>query len=107
MSDTYFDLPSRMEESFPEIDSDIVTELLENNEEYAEIHQQISALKRQFPCIVQVMDSQDELHLTAEEHAAFSKYLRLLRKLDDMERQQIYFRGHTDAVAYLRKIKAI
>ena len=107
MSDTYFDLPSRMEDSFPEIDSDIVTDLRENNEEYAEIHQQISVLKRQFPCIVQVMDDKAEVHLTTEEHAAFSRYLRLSRKLEDMERLQIYFRGHTDAVAYLKKIEAI
>lgn len=107
MSDTYFDLPSRMEDSFPEIDSDIVTDLRENNEEYAEIHQQISELKRQFPCIAQIMDGQDELHLNEEEHTAFSKYLRLSRKLEDMERLQLYFRGHTDAVAYLKKIKAI
>lgn len=107
MSDTYFDLPSRIEDSFPGIDSDIVTDLRESNEDYAEIHQQISELKRQFPCIAQVMDCQEELHLTAEEHAAFSKYLRLSRKLEDMERLQLYFRGHTDAVAYLKKIKAI
>ena len=30
-----------------------------------------------------------------------------LRKLGDMERLQFYFRGHTDAVAYLKKINAI
>ena len=107
MSDTYFDLPSRMEDSFPEIDSDIVVDLRENNEDYAEIHQQISELKRQFPCIAQVMECQDELHLAAEEHVALSKYLRLSRKLEDMERLQLYLRGHTDAVAYLKKIKVI
>lgn len=107
MSDTYFDLPSRMEDSFPEIDSDIVVDLRENNEDYAEIHQQISELKKQFPCIAQVMDNKVEVHLTTEEHVAFSKYLRLSRKLEDMERLQLYFRGHTDAVAYLKKIKAI
>lgn len=48
MSDTYFDLPSRLEDSFPEIDSDIVTDLRKNNEEYAEIQQQISELKNSF-----------------------------------------------------------
>lgn len=37
MSDTYFDLPSRLENSFPEIDSDIVTDLRKTSEEYAEI----------------------------------------------------------------------
>ena len=84
-----------------------MTDLRENNEEYTEIHQQIAELKRQFSCIAQVMDNQDELHLTAEEHTAFAKYLRLLRKLEDMEHLQLYFRGHTDAVAYLKKIKAI
>ena len=107
MSNTYFGLPSRMEDSFPEIDSDIVTDLRENNEDYAEIHQKISELKRQFPCIAQVMDDKTEVHLTTEEHAVFSKYLRLSRKLEDMERLQLYFRGHMDAVAYLKKIKAI
>ncbi|MBR9938022.1 hypothetical protein KE513_11005 [Oscillospiraceae bacterium Marseille-Q3528] len=45
--------------------------------------------------------------MTAKEHAAFTQYLHLVRQRDDMERQQIYFRGHTDAVAYLKKIKTI
>ena len=54
-----------------------------------------------------LLDGSDEISLTAEEHAAFVQYLHLVRERDDMERQKIYFRGHTDAVAYLRKIKAI
>ena len=49
MSDTYFDLPSRLEDSFPEIDSDIVTDLRKTSEEYANIQQQISDLKKRFP----------------------------------------------------------
>ena len=107
MSDTYFDLPSRLEDSFSEIDSDIVTDLRKTSEEYAEIQQQISDLKKRFPCIMKVMEDKGEIQLTTEEHAAFVQCLRLLRKLDDMERLQLYFRGHTDAVAYLKKIKAI
>ena len=107
MSDTYFDLPSRLEDSFSEIDSDIVTDLRKTSEEYADIQQQISDLKKRFPCIMKVMEDKGEIQLTTEEHAAFVQCLRLLRKLDDMERLQLYFRGHTDAVAYLKKIKAI
>ena len=105
MSDTYFDLPSRLEDSFPEIDSDIVTDLRKNNEEYAEIQQQISELKKQFPCIMNVMEEKGEIHLTAEEHAAFVQCLRLQRKLDDMERLQLYFRGHTTRWPISRKSK--
>ena len=43
----------------------------------------------------------------AEEHEAYLAYIGLMRQMEDMERLQIYFRGHTDAVAYLKKIKAI
>ena len=89
MSDTYFDLPSRLEDSFPEIDSDIVTDLRKTSEEYDEIQQQISDLKKRFPCIMKVMEDKGEIHLTAEEHAAFVQCLRLSRKLDDMERLQL------------------
>lgn len=90
-----------------EIDSDIVTDLRKTSEEYDEIQQQISDLKKRFPCIMKVMEDKGEIHLTIEEQAAFVQCLRLLRQLDDMEHLQLYFRGHTDAVAYFKKIKAI
>lgn len=48
-----------------------------------------------------------EIRMTAEEHRAYMDYLNLARQMEDMERQHIYFRGHTDAVTYLKKIKAI
>ena len=78
---------------------------VKTSEEYADIQQQGSDLKKQFPCIMKVMEDKGEIQLTTEEHAAFVQCLRLLRKLDDMERLQLYFRGHTDAVAYLKKSK--
>lgn len=107
MDDTYFNLASRLEDAFPEIDSDIVTDLRENSENYVDLQQKISDLQQQYPLIMEVMEGSGEIHLSAEEHDAFVQFLRLRRKLDDMEREQIYFRGHTDAIAYLRKIKAL
>ena len=41
--------------------------------------------------------------LNAEEHAAFVYYLWLSQKPDNMECLQFCFRGHADAVAYLKK----
>lgn len=107
MDDTYFDLASRLEDTFPEIDSDIVTDLRENSEDYADLQQQISDLQQQYPLIMEVMEGNGEVHLSAKEHDAFTQFLRLRRELDDMEREQLYFRGHSDAIAYLRKIKAL
>ena len=107
MSETYLDLPTRLEEDFPEIDNDIMMDLRENSEEYSELYQQISDLKQQNPFLAKLLQGSEEIRLTAEEHTIFVEYLHLMRQRDDMERQQLYFRGHTDAVAYLKKIKAI
>lgn len=107
MSDTYFDLPKRLEEAFAEIDNDIIVNFRNTNEKYAGLQKQLSKMKQKNPFIDKILKDNDEVHLTAEEHMALAKYFRLYREVDDMERLQIYFRGHTDAVAYLKKLKAI
>lgn len=107
MRDTYLDLPTRIEDGFAEIDSDIMIDLRDTNEEYADLQEQLSNLKQQHPFIDKVMEGEGEIHLSGEEHAVLLRYLHLYRKMDDMERLHIYFRGQTDAVAYLKKIKAI
>ena len=101
MSDSYFDLPSRIEDDFAEIDSDIVMDLQNTNEDYAELSDRMDQLRAQCPVIDRLGEDDGEIHMTAEEHRG------LVRQMEDMERQHIYFRGHTDAVAYLKKIKAI
>lgn len=107
MRDTYLDLPSRIKDGFAEIDSDIMLDLRDTNEEYADLQEQISNLKQQHPFIDKVMEGDGEIHLTDEEHAVLLRYLHLYRKMDNMERLHIYFRGQTDAVAYLKIIKII
>ena len=107
MSDSYFDLPSRIEDAFAEIDSDIVMDLLNTDEDYAALSDRMDKLKTQYPVIDKVNEDSGEIRMTAEEHRAYVDYLNLARQMEDMERQHIYFRGHTDAVAYLKKIKAI
>ena len=107
MSDSFFDLPSRMADDFAEIDSDIVVDLLNSNEEYAELSEQMSVMRKQHPFILKLDEGDGAITLSAAEHEAYLAYIGLMRQMEDMERLQIYFRGHTDAVAYLKKIKAI
>lgn len=107
MSDTYFDLASRLEDTFSEIENDIITNYRKENEEYANLQSCVSEMKRQHSFIAKIMDGSGEIYLTADEHAVLAEYLRLKFKRDDMERLQIYFRGHTDAFAYLKKIKML
>ena len=105
MSDNYFDLPSRIEDAFAEIDSDIVMDLLNTDEDYAGLSDRMDKLKTQYPVIDKMNEDSGEIRMTAEEHRAYVNYLNLVRQMEDMERQHIYFRGHTDAVAYLKKSK--
>ena len=107
VSDNYFDLPSRIEDAFAEIDSDIVMDLLNTDEDYAGLSDRLDKLNSQYPVIDKMNEDSGEIRVTADEHRAYVDYLNLARQMEDMERQHIYFRGHTDAVAYLKEIKAI
>ena len=96
MSDSYFALPSRIEDAFAEIDSDIVMDLLNTDEDYAALSDRMDKLKTQYPVIDKMNESSGEIRMTAEEHRAYVDYLNLARQMEDMERQHIYFRRHTD-----------
>ena len=109
MSDnsSYTDLAQRIEESFAEIEDDAIANFKETDEEYYALYQQISKLKTSHPFIGKIMDGSSEISLTAEEHEILTEYFRLRFRLDDMERRQLYFRGHTDCISYLKKVGAL
>lgn len=71
------------------------------------LFEQLTELRKKNPIIEKLLETDGELHISAEERVALREAYRLQHKLEDMERQQIYFRGHTDAVAYLKKIGVI
>ena len=109
MSDnsSYADLAKRIEESFAEIEDETITDFRKTDEEYSSLYRQISKLKTDYPFISKVMGSNSGISLTAKEHNVLIEYFRLQFRLDDMERQRLYFRGHTDCISYLKKVGAL
>ena len=107
MSEFYPDLPDRLKMSFSEIDSDIVVDLRKTDAEYAALYRELAEIKQQHPFIDTILEGEGAITLSAGEHAALSQAVRLMRKLESMERRHIYFRGHTDAYAYLKEIGAL
>ena len=109
MSDnsSYTDLAQRIEESFAEIEDEAIFDFRETDEEYNALYQQILRLKENNPFIRKVIDGNGEISLSAEEHRVLTEYFRLRFRLDDMERQRLYFRGHTDCISYLKKVGAL
>lgn len=106
-SSSYLDLSDRIADSFDEIENDITVDLRKTNEEYSSLYQNIAELKAKHAFIDKVMEGDGELSLSAEEHAVLTKFFRLQFQLESMERQHIYFRGHTDCYSYLKKVGAL
>jgi hypothetical protein len=105
-NDTFLNLAERIADSFMEIDSDICRDLRENNAEYIQMWRESAKLHEDFPIIREIMDCEDEIRLSVEEHKARTDFLLLKNYMENFERRQIYFRGHTDNFAYMRRIGA-
>lgn len=105
--DMFCDLVKRIENNFMEIDSDIMVDLRKQDTVYLSYCQQLGELEKMYPFILQVTEEKEEISLTKEEHGILVEYFKIALKKDNIERKQIYFRGHTDGYAYLKKIGVV
>ena len=107
--DEYTNLAERLDDLYPDIDSDICENLRESNAAYTELWREHVKLQEDFPIIAKITESviTEPVTLSPEEQRALAKYLSLKNDMENIERRQIYFRGHTDNYAFLKKIGAI
>jgi len=105
--DAFYNLAERIDETFSEIDSDICMELRNNDSEYSVKWKESINLQNAYPIIAIISDGDGAISLSAEERKALIRYLYLMHEMENIERKQIYFRGHTDNFAYLKRIGAI
>jgi hypothetical protein len=103
----FSDLPARIAEGFADLDSAIVDALPDNDEEYAGLVKQQKELTARFPKLESWLEGNGPLPLSAEEHAGLVEYLELATQMESIERLAIYYAGHKDCIAYLKKIGAI
>jgi hypothetical protein len=101
------DLIARICDTFPEIDGGIAVGLRKTDENYAALWRETLKLQEDCPAIVKVLEGSGGASLSADEHRTFLRYLGLKRRMEDAERLHIYFRGHMDGFAYLKRIGAI
>lgn len=105
--DYYSDLLERIKDVFHEICNDVAVALRKTDEKYAALFRETAKLNEDYPIIEQVKDGEGAISLSAEEHAVLVRYFQLKLDMEEAEWQNIYFRGHTDNFAYLKKIGAI
>jgi hypothetical protein len=101
------DLPGRIEEMFPELDSEVCVELRESDSSYAKMFKQQIGLQKKYPAIVKITEIGAEgdgaIEFSAEEHKALVQFLLIKHRMEGMERKQLYIQGHRDNYAYLVK----
>ena len=100
-------LVAHIDDDFQAMESDITTALKETDEEYAALSKQQSVLQHRFPFIESALEGNGALNLSAEEHAGLVEYLSVTNEMENRERLNLYYAGHRDCFAYLKKIGVI
>ena len=103
----FYDLVERIKDNFMEIDSDIMVDLKKQDEDYANMCQELGEMESKYPFILEVTEGRGAISLIVEEHEMVRKYMSMMFQKETIERCQIYFRGHTDGYAYLKQIGAV
>ena len=108
MSEDYLSgMTKAINENFLELDSAIIAALPDNDEQYAEVLGQRKELVDRFPILESWNDGSGPLSLSAEERAALVRYMELAGEMENIERLAVYYAGHRDCFAYLKKIGAV
>ena len=96
-----------IEATFDEVCEGVCKDLRESSTEYKELMSEIATLTQKFPIIASRSDIKGDVHLSAEENTALSRYQYLRVLAEDIERLHIYLRGHKDSYAFLKQIGAL
>lgn len=106
--DIFTTIIERIDDAFMEIDSEAAATLQETDEEYAAMRERMTELSAKFPAIEPLVNgSSGNRTLSAEECVGLAEYLRLSHESENRERLNLYYLGHRDCFAYLKRIGAI
>ncbi len=108
MNDNIFaGMVENLEASFQEIASGVTAALQDTDAEYAALSRKRLELQGRFPCIGAALEGEGAVSMTAAEHAGLLEYLGVAGDMENIERLRLYYAGHKDCFAYLKKIGAI
>lgn len=92
--------------NFSDISHHVIMKLKTENPDYLNSWEEILSLQERYPKIVELLNGQDAITLTQEEHQALKAYLKAQRECQMDEEEGFYLRGHADCFHYLKAIGA-
>ena len=108
MNDNIFTgMVENLEDNFFEISSGVIASLRETDEEYAALFEKRLDLQKRFPCVQAALEGEGAVSMSAEEHKGLLEYLSVTSDMENIERLRLYYAGHRDCFAYLKKIGAL
>ncbi|MCU6711502.1 hypothetical protein M6D81_22655 [Paenibacillus sp. J5C_2022] len=101
-------IPSKqqLETIFDEIENE-VTRLLRIRESYLSLVHKRVEIQTQYPFIQSIFEGNAMIFSSDNEHRAWLDVKQTYDETERMERMALYFQGHADCYAYLRKIGAL
>jgi len=103
----YPGLIAQIEGAFKEMDSGFTVALRESDEEYAELRKYKKEIAERHPFVEPFLDGDNALSLSVDEYLGLTKYLKVNIEMEYRERLNLYYAGHRDCFAYLRRIGVI
>lgn len=88
---------------FAEYLSSVIAKLSKENSEYRSIEERIEELYKEYPKVMEALDTEKPSDLSEQECKALIEVLELRNRLSDMQQEAIYFRGCYDSVGYLKR----
>ena len=88
--------------AFQEYLSTVIAKLPKTDKDYHSIQGKIESIYKQYPKVMDVLDTEKASELTEQECAALIKVVGLQNQLVEIEMQSVYFRGCYDSVGYLK-----
>ena len=98
--ETFVDVHSNI---FAEYLSSVIAKLPKENPEYRSTEERIEELYKEYPKVMEVLDTEKPSGLSEQECKVLIEVLGLRNRLSDMQQEAIYFRGCYDSVGYLKK----
>lgn len=90
-----------IKESDMDVDERIVEYLKEHNQEYMDLGKEVDKILDDYPILSQLLDKENAITLTEEQHKAYRKYIFLKEDMENLERSGRYLMGQADMIPYM------
>lgn|GEM_PF-1379094 len=90
-----------IKESDMDVDKRIVEYLKEHNQEYMDLGKEVDKILDEYPILSQLLDKENAITLTEEQHIAYRKYIFLKEDMENLERSGRYLMGQADMIPYM------